>query len=109
MWGLDAYIFVRELYDTYDPRFVSMLGIQYFNQGFAYLVSLASQDLFKTVYKLEPSEAQKLSSIIALPWAIKILYGLITDNFPICGSRRKSYLLIGALIYTVSMNAMVYN
>ena len=42
MWGMSSYIFVRELYDTYDPRFVSMLGIQYFNQGFSVLVSLAT-------------------------------------------------------------------
>ena len=57
MIGFQAYVFIRELYETFDPRFVSMLGIQYFNQGFAVLASLASADLFKTVYGLEPGEA----------------------------------------------------
>ena len=86
-----------------------MLGIQYFNQGFSVLVSLATSDLFKTVYNLEPSEAQRLRAIIAIPWAIKIVYGLISDNLPICGSRRKSYIFIAALVYTISMNTMVHN
>ena len=86
-----------------------MLGIQYFNQGFSVLVSLATNDLFKTVYNLEPGEAQRLTGIIMMPWAIKILYGLISDNLPICGSRRKSYLFVAAMVYTISMNTMVYN
>ena len=38
-----------------------------------------------------------------LPWSIKILYGLVSDNIPICGSRRKSYLIIAALIQFFSM------
>ena len=67
------------------------------------MVSLASSDLFKAYYKLEPSHVQNIMSFIALPWSIKILYGLISDNFPICGSRRKSYLLIAALMQFLSM------
>ena len=38
-----------------------------------------------------------------IPWSIKILYGLISDNLPIFGSRRKSYLLIMALFQFISM------
>ena len=29
-----------------------------------------------------------------LPWTPKLLYGVITDTFPICGSRKKSYLVL---------------
>lgn len=33
-----------------------------------------------------------------LPWAPKIFYGLVTDTFPICKSRKRSYIvLMGAL------------
>ena len=41
-----------------------------------------------------------------LPWSIKIIYGFLSDNVPIFGSRRKSYLYIGALIQILSMGAM---
>ena len=32
--------------------------------------------------------------MIALPWGPKLLYGIITDTFPICQSRKKSYLVL---------------
>ena len=38
-----------------------------------------------------------------LPWSIKIIYGLISDNIPILGSRRKSYLLIMAFLQFLCM------
>lgn len=75
-----------------------MLGMQYFNQGTKILVSLASSDLFKAYYKLEPGHVQSIMAFIAIPWSTKIVYGLISDNFPICGSRRKSYLVIAAFL-----------
>ena len=57
MWGLSTYILVRELYETFDGGFVSLLGMQYFNQGFSItLISQATNDLLKTVYGLEPGE-----------------------------------------------------
>ena len=37
---------------------------------------------------------------------MKILYGLISDNIPIFGSRRKSYLFILSLINFVSLNVV---
>ena len=52
---------------------------------------------------------QSLTAFIALPWSIKILYGLISDNFPVFGSRRKSYLLIAAFLQFFSMAGLTYN
>jgi len=43
-----------KLYDKYDATFLTMLGMQYFNQGTKILVYLASSDLFKAYYHLEP-------------------------------------------------------
>lgn len=34
------------------------------------------------------------SSIIAIPWVLKIVYGFISDRFPLWGTRRKSYLIL---------------
>ena len=98
--------FIIELTDRYDATFLTMLGMQYFNQGSKILVSLAVQDLFKAYYKLEPAEMQSILAFTGLPWSIKIIYGLISDNLPIMGSRRKSYLLIGALLQFLTMIAL---
>ena len=44
-----------------------------------------------------------------LPWSFKIVYGLISDNLPICGSKRKSYLLIAAFMQFMSMILLTFN
>ena len=42
-------------------------------------------------------------SMLSVTWSIKIFYGLISDNFPIFGSRRKSYIIIAGIIQFFSM------
>ena len=42
-------------------------------------------------------------SIIHIPWSFKILYGLISDNVPLCGTRRKSYLCIMGVIQFLTL------
>ena len=42
-------------------------------------------------------------SLISLPWSLKILYGLISDNVPICGTRRKSWLIIMGVVEFISL------
>jgi MFS-type transporter involved in bile tolerance (Atg22 family) len=51
---------------------------------------------------------QVYMSIIHLPWTFKILYGIISDNLPICGTRRKSYLILMGLIEFTSLFALFY-
>ena len=83
-----------------------MLAMQYFNQGTKVLVFLAASDMYKNHYHLEPGHVQTLKAFTFLPWSTKILYGLISDNFPIFGSRRKSYLLIMAVLQFVTMGLL---
>lgn len=50
------------------------------------------------------------NSLIALPWCFKIVFGLITDNVPLCGLKRKPYLLFFALVQFASMLTLtLYN
>jgi hypothetical protein len=37
-------------------------------------------------------------SMIHLPWSVKIIYGLISYNVPILGTRRKSYIVLMGLL-----------
>jgi len=41
--------------------------------------------------------------MITLPWSFKLLYGLIADNFPIKGSRRKSYVILTGLLQFITL------
>ena len=67
------------------------------------MVGLATMDMFKTHFELEPGQMQSIHATVALPWSFKIVYGLISDNVPICGSRRKSYLIIFSFLQFISM------
>ena len=39
-----------------------------------------------------------MQSIAMFPWSIKIIYGLFSDNVPIFGTRRKSYLVLMGIL-----------
>jgi len=72
------------------------------NFSFSVSVELAVKDYFKSVLKLDPGHQQILVAIIKLPWSLRILYGLISDNVPLCGTRRKSWVvLMGALQFAM--------
>lgn len=74
------------------------LGICYFNQGFRVFNLLATKNFYKEQMGLQPDYAQFLASIISFPWSLKFFYGLIADNFPIFGSRRKAYVVFSSLL-----------
>lgn len=75
-----------------------LLGVQNLNHGLWTVAVLACQDLFKTYLKLNPGEMTMHMSMIHLPWSVKIIYGLISDNVPILGTRRKSYIVLMGLL-----------
>lgn len=67
------------------------------------MLNLAIQDLFKRVFELEPGKLQTLIATIQIPWSFKIIFGFISDNVPLFGSKRKSYLIVGAVVQILSM------
>lgn len=72
-----------------------------FNQGLGSISELAVSYFFKDQLMLEPAKLSQIMSIIAIPWMIKPLFGLITDLLPICGYRRKMYLIACGLMNIV--------
>lgn len=42
-------------------------------------------------------------SIIHIPWSVKIIYGLISDNVPLFGTRRKSYIVLMGILQFFSL------
>ena len=67
---------------------------------------MAVQDLFKRSYLLEPGKLQIVLATIHSPFIFKIVYGFMSDNVPIFGSKRRSYLIICAVMQVVSMLIM---
>lgn len=72
-------------------------GLVYFSQGIGQVGGLVGQPLnfyLKEALHFTPSQIAAWMAILVIPWAIKPLYGLLSDFLPILGSRRKSWLLI---------------
>lgn len=82
------------IWDKYDRTFLYTYCLQYFNGGLKFLLMLSIQDLFKNYFKLQPSKTQTLIVFIMSPWLFKIIFGIISDTVPVCGSRKKSWLII---------------
>ena len=97
---------IHTLLNSYDRTFLHQAAFQYFNQGARVMLNLAVQDLFKTHYAMEPGQLQSLLATIQIPWSCKIIFGFISDNVAIAGSKRKSYLFIGSVLQVVSMALM---
>ena len=75
-----------------------MSALVYFSQGIG---GLAGQPLFfylKETLGLPASTVMYLGSVTTIPWMIKPLYGWISDNFPLCGYRRKSYMILSGCL-----------
>ena len=83
-----------------------LFALIYFVQGLAEpsegLIAQPVRSLLHDWHK-SPSEIAHFMAMVALPWAIKPLYGLIIDFAPLCGSRRRNYLLLTTLATSVSL------
>ena len=43
-----------------------------------------------------------------LPWSLKVLYGLISDNVIIFGSRKRSFIILGSLLQFASLQILFW-
>ena len=70
--------------------------------SFSIFPNLALTFFFKDTLKLSPSEISIIYSFYVIPDIIQPLFGLISDFFPICGCRRKIYIILSGLIQTLN-------
>ncbi len=92
------------------PREVQLLRKENIAVPACYLLVGLLQGLsgpFTNVYPLDlnASEAQQttISSLKSLPSTFKLAFGFFSDNVPLAGYRRKSYMLLGWAIASLSM------
>lgn len=82
---------------AYARRLIILFGLVYFCQGIGQHVGLVSQPLqffFKQALGLNPAQVTEYLAVLTIPWAIKPLYGLVSDFIPLFGYRRKTWLLV---------------
>lgn len=82
---------------AYAHRLLFLFGLAYFLQGIGQDRGLVAQPIrffFKETLGLDPAQTTEYLAVVAIPWVIKPLYGLVSDFVPLLGYRRKTWLLL---------------
>lgn len=74
-----------------------LVSLVYFLQGFG-IAGLAFSLFLKETLHWSMLQMSLLGTITAIPWFLKVLYGVVTDGFPVFGYRRKSWLFVASAI-----------
>jgi MFS family permease len=80
-----------------------LLSQAYFSVGFTNSFILTPLNIYLVhTLNAEPQMQTTIAILSTLPWSLKLIFGFISDVFPIFGLHRKPYLTIGAIIYSVA-------
>jgi hypothetical protein len=72
--------------------------VTYFCYGASVVTGVAELFFQKDVLKLSPAEAAGIAFWVTLPWSMKMVAGVASDVYPLFGSRRAAYLLVGTAL-----------
>ena len=75
----------------------------FFVQGMSGMSGLAVSYFYKDTLGVDPATLSTVTSLTALPWTIKPLYGFMSDGWPIMGYRRKPYIIIAGAVVRKKM------
>lgn len=75
----------------------------YFAYGALGIVAIAQSFWVKTALTMTPADLAALSVWLALPWAVKMVFGELVDSVPLLGSQRRIYVFIGAAMVAGSL------
>jgi MFS family permease len=78
----------------------------YFAYGALGLIAVAQGFWEKKGLSLSPTDLAQLGVWLALPWAIKMVFGELVDTVAILGSRRRIYVFLGASLVATSLIMM---
>jgi hypothetical protein len=86
----------RQLLGTVKASYLPVL-LAYFCYGASAVSSIALVFFEKDTLGLTPAEVAGIAFWLGLPWSMKMVVGAASDVYPLLGSRRRAYLLLGAL------------
>ncbi len=83
----------------------ALVSLIYFLQGFG-LASLVFSLFLKETLHWSVLQISLMGTISAIPWFLKILFGAVSDNFPLFGYKRKSYLVVSSVLSVLCWTAL---
>ena len=86
---------LERIFGSFRLRYLPVL-LAYFCYGASTITGVALVFFEKNALGLTPSEVAEIGFWLGLPWGMKMVAGVASDVYPIFGSRRAAYLLLGA-------------
>jgi MFS family permease len=84
-------------------NFLYILAILvFFNQGIGGLASLPLFCFLRETLGISVSQIMMLGALANIPWMIKPVWGILSDSISIFGYRRKSYVVLFAILGTLA-------
>jgi hypothetical protein len=71
--------------------------LTYFCYGASAITGIALVFFEKDTLKLTPAEVAGIAFWLGLPWSMKMVVGAASDVYPVFGSRRAAYLVLGTI------------
>jgi MFS family permease len=96
---------LRKLTGGFRSAYLPIL-VTYFAFGASAITGIATLYLQKDTLKLTPTDVAEIGFWLGLPWSMKMVVGASSDSYPIFGSRRFAYLLIGAACSVAGFGAV---
>jgi folate/biopterin transporter len=90
LWSLNAVYGFKLL--------ASLFTTQHVLKGFVMSLCVTASDFLLKEHRLTGPQLQMYKAIIALPWALKPLLGILSDTFPLFGYRKSPYILLVTLL-----------
>jgi len=87
---------------AFRPAYMPLIMV-YFAYGALGLIDVTRDFWIKEKLQLSPAELASIGVWLTLPWTIKMVFGELVDCVPIFGSRRRVYIVIGALFTAIGL------
>jgi len=86
--------FLGALLEAYGYRLLGMLAFaQWLCKGLAWGFALTSMEFLLREYGIAGPKMQVYKAVAMLPWAMKPIFGMVSDLVPICGYQKAPYII----------------
>lgn len=113
-FGLDGLIEEMERVAPY-PGYGVKIVVQLFLTYFFFCKALAYSMVMDSYYPIQKGllgtpaeEATDKYTVVRAPWAMKPIWAIISDVFPICGYRKRYYILISIVLALVGILSQIF-
>ena len=81
--------------NLYSRDYIGLL-LQYAAVGLIYGTLPGTIYPFLMKYlNMQGTQVLSARTLVSIPWSFKVFYGIVSDCFPVCGYRRRPYMLMG--------------